>query len=41
MATVREQVRAEAENRERQEGIPLKQTPECQDLRTIANLADD
>ena len=41
MATVREQVRAEAENRERQEGIPLEQTPEYQDLRTIANLADD
>lgn len=41
VATVREQLQAEAESRAQQQGIPLEQTPEYQDLRTIANLADD
>ena len=41
MATVREQLQAVAESRAQQQGIPLEQTPEYQDLRTIANLADD
>lgn len=41
MATVREQLPAEAESRAQQQGIPIEQTPQYQGLRTITNLADD
>lgn len=41
VATVREQLQAEAESRAQHQGVPIEQTPEHQDLRTIANLADD
>ena len=38
---MREQLQADAESRAQQQGIPLEQTPEYQDLRTTANVADD
>lgn len=41
VATVREQLQAGAESRAQQPGKPLEQTPWCQDLHTIANLADE
>lgn len=41
VATVCEQLQAEAESRAQHQGMPIEQTPEHQDLRTIANLADD
>lgn len=41
MATVREQLQAEAESRAQHQGMPIEQTREHQDLHIIANLADD
>lgn len=41
VVTVRDQLQVEAESRAQQQGIPIEQTPEYLDLRTIANLADD
>lgn len=41
VATVRAQLQEQAGSRAHQQGIPIKQTPEYEDLRTIANLADD
>ena len=41
MATVREPLQAEAESRAQHQGMPIERTPEHQDLRAIANLADD
>lgn len=41
MATGREQLQAEAESRAQHQDIPIEQTPEHQDQRTIAKLADD
>ncbi|MDQ7911692.1 hypothetical protein RCF34_01000 [Pseudomonas sp. 102515] len=41
VATVREQLQAEAESRAQQQGVLIEQTPEYQDLRTSANLAND
>lgn len=41
MATMREQLQAEAESRALHQGMPIEQTPKDRDLRAIANLADD
>ncbi len=41
VAIVHEQLHAEAKSRAQQQGVPLEQTPEYQDRRTIANLAED
>lgn len=41
MATGSEQLQAGAESRALHQGMPIEQTPKYQDLRAIANLADD
>jgi hypothetical protein len=41
VATVHEQLQAEAESSAQHQGIPIEQMPEYQDLPTIANMADD
>jgi len=41
VAKVRAQLQEQAGSRAQQQGIPIEQTPEYEDLRTIANLADD
>lgn len=41
MATGSEQLQAGAESRALHQGMPIEQTPKHQDLRAIANLADD
>ena len=41
MATGREPLQAEAESRAQHQGMPIEQTLEHQDQRTIANLADE
>ena len=41
MATGSEQLQAGAECRAQHQGMPIEQTPKHQDLRAIANLAND